>query len=255
MSMRVNSYSVIHYGCDYIGYSLRSIFPFVDHSYILYTPHPSHGFTSDLPPIESRDEIMASIPADLWTPKLTWIDTTNFWQEGRQRDFALSVAAENVDLCIVLDYDELWPSETLQAMLDYVWRQNKARNWLLNFRHLWRSFNYICDDDAWPVRIIDTRHKDGVAYLSRELGPVYHFGYAIRNETMRYKLSCHGHHSELRPGWFEEKWLAWPPVDDCHPTNGRKANGEGWWNPQPFDKWQLPPIMYSHPFFNLERID
>lgn len=254
--MIVYSYSIVHYGVSYLQYALRSISPLVDRSYIFFTPHPSHGHISDLPPIETRDELMASIPVDLWTDKLTWIDTDEFWQEGRQRDYALKVASENCDLVVVLDYDEIWPFQSLQAILHHVWRENKARNWLLNFsHHFWRSFNWACQDDNWPVRVIDTRHRAGTAYIPKELGNVYHFGYAVTNQVMQYKLSIHGHHSEIRPGWYEDKWLAWPPVEDCHPTNGRKDNGEGWWNPQPFDRWQLPKVMYSHPFFNLEKVE
>ena len=32
-------------------------------------------------------------------------------------------------------------------------------------------------------------------------------GYAISEELMRYKLSCHGHKSEIPLDWFENKWL------------------------------------------------
>lgn len=253
--MRVSSYSIVHYGKDYLNYALRSIFPFVDRSYVLYTPHPSHGHRSDIPPVETRDEIISSIPDDLWT-KLTWIDTDNFWQEGQQRDYALNIASENTDLVLVLDYDEIYPPQSLQNILEYVWRINSARNHLLNFsHHFWRSFSWAATDDNWPVRVIDTRHRDGLAYIPKELGDVYHFGYAIRDEVMRYKLSCHGHKNEIRENWYEEKWQAWPPVDDCHPTNGRKANGEGWWNPKPFDKWKLPEIMRSHKWWNVDKIE
>lgn len=251
---KISSYTVLHYGRDYLPYALRSVAPVVDRSFVFFTPHASHGHSTDLPPIESRDELMVSIPADEWD-KLTWVDTNDFWMEGQQRDFALRVASEGADLCLVLDYDEVWHPDVLRNILNHVWQENKARQWLINFSHLWRSFNYICRDDAWPVRIIDTRHKDGVAYVSRDFGPIYHLGYAITDKVMQYKLSCHGHKDELRPGWIENKWQAWPPVEDCHPTNGRKDNGEGWWDPEPFDRQQLPGVLHSHPYFNLERVD
>lgn len=252
---RITSYSIVHYGSSYLQYALRSVRQLVDHSYILYTPHASHGHKTDAKPIESRDEIMSSIPADLWD-KITWIDTDGFWHEGQQRDYALSVASANADIVINLDYDEIWHYSTLKNVLNYVWEVNGARNHLLNFTgHFWRSFNYICKDENWPVRIIDTRHSKGIGYIPTELGPVWHFGYAVSDAVMRYKWLCHGHKDELRPGWYEEKWQAWPPVEDCHPTNGRKENGEGWWNPEPFDRYLLPEFMWSHPYFNLERID
>lgn len=251
--IKVNSYTVLHYGRDYLPYALRAISPLVNHSLIFYTPHPSHGHQANISPIETREELMSSIQE--WD-KLTWIDTDNFWYEGQQRDYALKVASENADLVLVLDYDEFWNLDVLERVINYVWKQNRARNWLLNFSaHLWRSFGYACTDDGWPVRVIDTRHDSGLAYLPKELGNVYHLGYAISSKVMQYKLSIHGHKDELRPNWFVEKWQAWPPSDDCHPTNGRKANGEGWWNPKPFDKYLLPSVLHSHPYFNLERIE
>jgi hypothetical protein len=197
---------------------------------------------------------MASIPANEWD-KLTWVDTNDFWMEGRQRDFALRVASEGADLVLVLDYDEVWHEDVLRNILNHVWQENKARQWLINFSHIWRSFSFVCRDDAWPVRIIDTRHDDGVAYISRNFGPIYHMGYCVSDAVLNYKLSCHGHKDELRPGWLENKWQAWPPVEDCHPTNGRKTDGTGWWNPEPFDRQQLPGVLHSHPYWNLERVE
>lgn len=252
--MKVNSYSIIHYAKDYAAYSLKSVEPLMDRQFIFYTSHPSHGHRVDIPPIETRDEILNSIPVEQWK-KLQWLDTDTFWYEGGQRDYAVSVASRDADLVLVLDYDEIWPADTLANVLAHIWQANSARNWLLNFTgHFWRSFNYICKDENWPVRVIDTRHAGGLAYIPKELGPVYHFGYAISDKVLRYKLAIHGHKNELRPGWYEEKWQAWPPVEDCHPTNGRKDNGEGWWNPEPFDKYSLPSIMHEHPYFNEEIV-
>lgn len=250
--MRVNSLTILHYGKSYLDYSLRSIAPLIERSFIVYSPHPSHGHATNLPPIESREELMASITD--WS-KVTWVDTENFWQEGQHRDYALSVASQDADLVLVTDYDEIYHTSTLNAILNHVWQSNNARQHLVNMVHLWRSFNWVCRDDGWPVRIFDTRHSSGVAYVPKEFGDIYHLGYAIPDDLMAYKLSCHGHRDELRPNWFEEKWSAWPPVDDCHPTNGRKENGEGWWNPKPFDKWQLPEVLHSHKWFNTERIE
>lgn len=252
--MKVHSLTILHYGADYLATSLRAVNPVVERSFIIYTPHPSHGHATDTPPIETRGELMASIPADEWN-KITWVDVDQFWHEGRHRDYALSVASEGADLVLTLDYDEIWPAKTLVNVLNHVWRENKARQWLINFSHLWRSFDYIIRDDAWPVRIFDLRHSDGLAYVSRELGPIYHLGYAVTDEVMRYKWECHGHKDELRLDWFETKWQVWPPVEDCHPTNGRKADGMGWWNPEPFDKNELPDILKSHSFWGVDRIE
>lgn len=249
------SYSIIHYGLSYLSYALRSISPLVDRSYIFHTSHPSHSHKSTLDNPETREEIMASIPADEWS-KLIWVDTENFWDEGPQRDYAVkTLMNEGCDLILNLDYDEFWSLDTLEKSLQHVWDSNNARNNLINFRHMWRSFSYSCIDDGWPVRIIDTRHQSGVSYIPKEFGDIWHFGYAITDKILKYKLSCHGHKDEMRPNWYEEKWLAWPPVEDCHPTNGIKQNGEGWWNPKPYDKTLLPAVLRDHPWYNVDKIE
>lgn len=251
---RIFSYTICLYGLDYLSFALKSVSPLVERSYVLYTPHPSHGHSSPLNPPESREEIMASIPE--WG-KLTWVDTDGFYDEGPQRDYAVNMLTrDGADLILNLDYDEIWSVDVLDRAIKEVWDRNIARNWLVNMIHHWRSFGYACYDDGWPVRLIDTRKLKGVEYLgSNEIGRVNHFGYAITDKILRYKLSCHGHKDELRPNWYEEKWLAWPPPKDCHPTNGIKQDGTGWWDPVPFDKNLLPEVMKSHKWFNSEKIE
>lgn len=253
---KIYSYTICLYGRDYLQYALRSISPLVDRSYIFYTSHPSHGHSSEIMPPESRDELMASIPADEWD-KITWIDTEKFYYEGPQRDYAVSkLIQDGADIILPIDYDEVWESSVLEKVVKEVWDRNISRNWLCNMYHLWKSFSWACEDDGWPVRVIDTRRTIGNSYISpTEFGKIFHFGYAITDKIMSYKISIHGHKDEWRPDWYETKWKQWPPIDDCHPTNGRKSNGEGWWNPKPFDKNLLPKVMGSHKWWAVEPIE
>jgi len=253
--MKKASYSIVHYGVDYLSYSLRSVYDLMDELHVLYTSHPSHGHRTDIPPIESREQLR-EVAFD-YDPrhKIIWHDT-DFWNEGQQRDYAVNMLdSRGVDLITVLDYDEVWHDYVLDKVLQYVWNLNATRNNLINFLHFWRSFNYACKDNNWPVRIIDTRHSGGIGYVPTELGDIMHMGYAITDKVCRYKIQIHGHKDEIRPNWYDEKWMAWPPVDDCHPTNGRNDEGIGWWNPKPFDKRELPYVLHSHPWFNAEKIE
>lgn len=247
---RIIAYSIIHYGADFLPYALRSIIDHVDEAIVLYTPHPSHGHSTTAQCPETKEEIWAA--SDIGSPKIRRYELKNIFYEGQQRDHAVELCRQaGADMILVVDCDEVWPAEVLSRALEYAWAENKARNWLINFVHIWRSFNYCCRDQGWPVRIIDLRHPmKTTAYIPKEFGDIYHFGYCIRNSIMAYKLLIHGHKYELRPGWFENRWLIWPPPPDCHPTNS-----EGFWNPEPFDKEQLPPLMREHPFWNLERVE
>lgn len=248
--MNVQSYTVLHYGADYLSYALRSVYHFVDKLHIVYTPHPSHGHrTAALPP-EDRELLYATAYDYDPLGKIIWHDV-EFYDEGPHRDAAVRICqAHGAEMVLVVDADEVWPEETLAGVLSHVWDSAGPRDWLINFTTLWRSFDWVVRDDLWPVRLLDLRHADGVAYVPRELGPIYHFGYAIQDEIMRYKMLCHGHRGEWRLDWWETKWPAWPPPPDCHPTNE-----DGFWNPESFDKELLPELMRDHPFWGLERIE
>lgn len=270
--MRVHSLTILHYGKDYLGYALRSIYDSVDQLHIFYTPTPSHGHNTNIPPIETKEELMQA--AYIYDPdnKIKWYDMLGVINEGTQRDLALkTVEAAGAELVVVLDYDEIWPEKTLiSRALKHAWNtgllyQNGPRNYLVNMIHFWRSFNWVCYDEGWPVRIIDLRYQNGVNYVSKDLAQVFHFGYATTDRVMNYKWQIHGHKSELRPEWLKEIWPVWPPVypnEDgiiqypgdksfcCHPTNR-----ENFWEPEPFDKLQLPDFMHLHPFFGLEKIE
>jgi hypothetical protein len=236
--MRIESYTVAHYGADYIGYALSSVAPFVDRMHVVYTPRPSHGHATELPCPDAREALMAEVSH---LPRVRWHETDRFRDEGPQRDHALSLCEG--DLALVVDCDEVWDGAALEAFLRFAW-DGPQRDTLVRCRSPWRSFSWVCDDEMMPVRAIK---KDGRGSAGFD-GHFWHFGYAIRSEVMRYKLAIHGHKQELRPGWYGEKWEPWPPGDDLHPTC------EGFWHPQPLDRDLLPPVMWRHPFWEMEPI-
>lgn len=249
--MKVQSLTILHYGKDYLPYAIRSVYDQVDLCHIFYTPTPSHGHQTNIPPPEKRDELIAAAYDYDPDDKVLWYDMVNVTHEGPQRDLALrTVRDAGADLVLVADCDEIWPDDLAAEFLGLVERSNSARNWLANMVHFWRSFGWACSDQGWPVRIIDLRQAGGTAYLPRESGRIYHFGYAVRDKIMRYKWRIHGHKNELRPEWFDTKWGVWPPPGDCHPTNDK-----GFWHPEPFDKTQLPAFMKAHPFYDLGKIE
>lgn len=264
--MRVHSLTILHYGKDYLGYALRSIYDSVDQLHIFYTPTPSHGHQTSISTIETKEELMQA--AYVYDPdnKIKWYDMLGVINEGTQRDLALkTVKAAGAELVLVVDYDEIWDKTILESCLIYT-SEHDYRRYMINMIHFWRSFNWACYDNGWPVRIIKPNSRlDWTEYIPAELGKVFHFGYATTDRVMNYKWQIHGHKNELRPEWLKDIWPVWPPVypnEDgiirypgdksfcCHPTNR-----ENFWEPEPFDKLQLPDFMHLHPFFGLEKIE
>jgi len=244
--MRVSGLTILHYGADYIGYAIRSVYDHVDVHHVVYTPTPSHGHQTTAVCPETKEQLLAQVLAYDPQHKIRWHEVDAFRWEGQHRDYALSLCQG--DLALVVDCDEVWDGEALDQALKTAW-DGEARNWLINFTTLWRSFDFCCRDNMWPVRIIDKRQKEGTAYIPKELGDIYHFGYAVRSQIMAYKVGIHGHKGEWRPNWWKEKWEVWPPPRDCHPTCLDT------WFPVPYQRDRLPKLMRTHPFYGLERVD
>ena len=51
------AYYPIHYGSDYLGYSIKSIYDRVDQIHILYAKKPSHGHGTDLNNPDTFDKL------------------------------------------------------------------------------------------------------------------------------------------------------------------------------------------------------
>lgn len=242
--MNVQSYTVIHYGADYIGSAIMGVYDNVDKVNVFYGSTPAHGTGTNIEcPEQLKDivEAVYSIPDP--DNKIALYKTPSFRHEGEQRDWAVWQCVQfGADLIVVLDYDEMWTPESLQRSIKHVWDAGSHTTWLVNMTHMWRSFWWACKDEGWPVRLIDTRQLDvGPKYLQE--AEVYHFGYAIKDVLMQYKWKIHGHINELRHDWFTQRWAAWPPEADCHPTN------KNFWTPEPFDAYKLPDYMHTHKWF------
>jgi len=243
--MKVSVLTVLHYGLDFLPFALKSVYDFADEIQVVYSPHPSHGHRAGEPCPERGDDLKAAA-LDVG-PKVKWSEVNAFWREGDHRDHALSLCGG--DLVLTVDADEVWDPAVLDGALKQAW-DGSAEVWRLRFTTPWRSFSFVCKDDMLPERIRDRRPGRGAKYgcVNKDLGPIWHFGYAISTSLLRYKMQCHGHKDEWRANWLEEKWTPWPPVRDVHPTC------VGFWNPEPMDPNVLPAIMRAHPFWGVAPV-
>lgn len=248
--MKVVAYYIIHYGKEWLTWSLFSIRDMIDDCLISYTPQPSHGHTSTFQCPESREELRSIAK---WFGA-TWIEGAYGW-EGQHRDMAVDYCRFTLgaDVVLVVDADELWPLHVLNAAIREI-RNNGGSSrlpgkWRIGMRHLWRSVNWVCDDAAMPLRFHDFRPgRDQMleGYLAPDIiGKVWHMGYAQSPRIIQYKMSIHGHKNEIRPNWYNDKFLGWKPgMGDVHPTC------ENYWTPVQLDKTTcgLEALIGNHPY-------
>jgi len=238
--MRIESLTVLHYGAAYLRFALMSVLDHVDRAHIAYCPTPSHNHWTDEPCPETRDQLREVVAG---LPKIEWHDVS-FRHEGQHRDWTLAQCRG--DLALVVDADEVWDGDVLEQVLKFA-HDGNHRDTLVGCKTPWRSFNWLCEDPMQPVRVIK-RAGSGVASYPPDKGWFWHFGYAVTDVIQHYKWLAHGHKDEMTPGWFEDKWAPWPPVNDVHPT------GCGPWNPRPFNRRELPMLMRSHKWWDVEPI-
>lgn len=254
MSKRIAFYA-LHYGKEYLAWSIRSIQDAVDEVHIVYSEKPSFGHSTKARCPDTEDELreqahrFANVP--IYWHKGEWKN------EGAHRSMVGLIAAErSARMILVVDADELWaPGQAADAMNIVERDRRPGRAVRVAFVHFWRSFDWVCIDGAMPERIIDMCHKDRGPdrYLSSQEYPVYHFGYAQSEEIMRYKWQIHGHQNELRKGWMRDKFLNWnPSIKDVHPTCA-----DGFWSPEPTGentKSVLHKLLNDHPYWGKEII-
>lgn len=250
----IAAYMILHYGREWLKYSLRSIVDEVDEIHISYTSVPSHSYHTDLKNPETEEELyLIARPFDVFWHNVSEI---KFAHEGEHRDHAVGLCADRgAEIILVVDADEIWIPSVLENALDVV-KNSNYRTYMINMIHFWRSVTWVCEDPGWPTRFIKPDVPINNAYISGEQyvgGRVFHMGYAQTPEIIKYKQSIHGHKGEWRPGWFEEKFLTWKPgMTDVHPTCI-----ENFWEPKPFvdNDGILEYLIGDHPYWNLEIIE
>ena len=251
--MKVVAYTALHYGKPYLAYAMQSLLDYVDEYWVLYSSSPSHNGGRAALPCPDAESDLHQIAATVAGGKLRW-QRGDWRYEGQQRD-AIYTLCPDADVILVADYDEVWPPELVQGVLNYAGRvtySEPVRGLRLPMIHYWRSFHRcVLHDPALPVRVIfpriDAKYGDRAQHTN--LPPINHLGYAIPATYMQYKWSgIHGHQNELRPEWLREVFLP-NRQTDCHPV------GSEYWNPEQVNPWDyLPEFMKSHPYSKLEVI-
>ncbi len=261
MARRIG-FCCLHYGKDFLPWAIKAAQEVVEEIHVIYSDRPSFGHRSNLACPDSEDDLKRAASKFLQKP-MFW-HKGNFPNEGAHREAIFPVAKEReAEQILVFDSDEIFDPKMAKEALDAAAAQPAGRV-LMRFMHFYRSFKWVNHDPCMPVRILnlgpDGRPKPGEWYMSPQLRPVWHFGYMQTFPLMKYKWAIHGHLTEMKPNWFEEKYANFQPgiTIDVHPCNG--WNGETkryFWEPEKTDeetRKAMEPILGDHPWFNEDLI-
>jgi len=244
--MRI-AYYALHYGKEYLAWSIRSIQDAVEQIHIFYTPEPSYGHGRGARCPDTEAELQEQAHRFAAVPIL-W-HRGRWGSEGAHRS-AIYQHATGATQCLVVDADEVWLPGAAKAALDAA-QGSGAHHFGVPFVHFWRSFHWVCRDHWMPIRVLNFERRNRSPEFLHHSTPVCHFGYAQSVALTEYKWSCHGHQDELRAGWLE-RFKSWMPgtvgFTDVHPTT------HNIWTPEPFEVKTLDSVLSDHPNRHLERI-
>jgi len=254
---------------DYLAYCLRALAPHVERVVVLFTDRPwvaynSHARTAFTTPDRSR-EILEGLRAEL--PNL--YVTRGIWgsEEAMRNEGLRALGVAGMDVCMIVDADEMYPDGSLDALKAAIVRHNTPGTaYYVRYQACFRRFDYVVEtcyrrpngDGVSVHRAPAAVHiaPDTVFYRHRNpSGPVvelpeslffWHFGYVLSDERMWEKIHTFGHAHEVLPRWFEEKWLRWTPgTRDLF----FKDPPSRWPCTIKIDPSVLPRILSEHPHF------
>lgn len=225
--MQVIAYCILHYGRPYLRRALEAIAPQVDKIVIIYTSTPSQGHATELTCPDTRDQLKEI--ADSFGDKVLWIEGS-YRHEGEHCEAVMPYTA-GFDYLVRFDSDEIYPEGAVAHYIAQA-EHTTAKIFRLPFIHFWKTPDTrVNADGQHPDRLIKLNtSEEGGVYLDsdNEKYSILHFGYAQPTEYIIYKMSIHGHKSEWREEWLQDKWLG-NDTTDLHPVS------RDFWNAVPFN--------------------
>ncbi len=243
----VATVTCLHFGADFLQYAMRSVSDDVEQHIIMYSFVPNHGhFDTSVPCPETHDQL-AEVAFRTAPDKTRFFGSYDWKSEGEQ--FMAGWPYTDADVIVKLDADEVYPPGLLADAIAYG-IEHRAREIRLPLIHMWRSFyKGFTHDPAAPGRIYLREFESGeVTYTPPDVTErIWHYGYSLPVELMRYKVRTHGHLSEFRKDcdWLNDVYIANRQYD-CHPI------GSDYW--MQTEDIIAPVFMMDHPFAEFEVI-
>lgn len=255
--MRIAALYAVYNDEDLIEYSLRSIYSEIDEIVICLATKPWFG------PTRKPDSTLKKIKSFPDPENKITLITGQWPSEPAQRQAALDVVRDRATHCLVIDADELYKRGHLRMLKEIAAHNPQIGQFRIGMNTYWKSPLVRIDppEPYMPLIIsrvtpqtsfVDLRatNEGPVASIKRSDAILYHFSYVRTNEKTKSKIENFSHADEIKPGWFENIWMAWddnPLMENIHPTHPhcyKRAIFE--------PKECLPKVMWDHPYVKKE---
>lgn len=243
---------------EYLEYFLKSIYPHVDVIQVMYSEKPFTKYNnksrSEFKKIDSSLDILLSFPD---FKRKIYIQNGIWKDEESMRNAALQLLKEkDVQLCLIFDVDEFWPDGMLLHLIEYLIENLRINQvaWC-HEKILFKQFDRLIDfpQSKLPIAFIINENSEFInrripSGVKIKLPPIFfywHLGYVLPDQRMYEKIMTFSHADEVPEKWYKEKWINF----STKTTDLCRKGGPHWEKTVPNDPWELPSILYTHPYF------
>ena len=282
-SQRIAAVYCVYNEEEYIEWSLRSIYDFVDQIFVLLGEGPYRAYNPQAPARFSSTDQTEAIVRRLSSTRPNLHLVKGQWDaELEHRNAGVTLCREaGAQYYFLVDGDEVYRRDHLDNLREEICARPHVGQFIIKCDTFWRSFRYRipAHELSWmPRRIFKlsrwsrlgksaipvpwaarftgnnkTNSWGGVYHIRPERVIFYHFSYARSPQKMYEKLQTFSHAHEIPNGWYERVWLAW--------TNNRTMTNLNPVDPPKFpraiyqDPGDLPEVLREHPYYAQEVIE
>jgi len=285
MTQRLNIAAVycVYNEEEYIEYSIRSIYEFVDRLYVLLGEGPYSAYNPQARAtfaMADRTEAIVRSLADR-LPKIQLIK--GMWDsELDHRNAGVRLCRkEGMRYYFLVDGDEVYHYDHLKNLQEEIETHPHVGQFIIKCDTFWRSFRYRISANqlSWmprrvfklshcsrlgksliplpiPARFVGNNKTDSwgsVYHIEPTRVIFYHFSYARSPSKMYEKLRTFSHAHEIPQHWYENVWLAWAcnrQMKNLNPVEPSKFPEAIYQDPS-----DLPEVLRNHPYYAQEVIE
>ena len=243
---------------EYIQYCLLSIYKEVDFIQIMYSSKPWTMYNSNARNTFMTSDKTVEIIKAFPDYKNSIHVCSGEWESQEEMRYEAYKKIENLgaDYCLLIDADEIWDQDQLRALKSFTLENiNGNKVGRVHFKQPFKWMNRLIDDPNAHQSVVfacnqsiefkDLRTPTGEKVMLPKNIFFWHLGYILSDNRMYEKINTYGHHKELPLNWYEHKWKAF----NSSSINLCRKDPKRWPKTIEFDPWDLPTILYTHPYF------
>ncbi len=268
---------------EYLAYSIRSVYDWVDRVYVLLADAPYTAYNpnarTQFAAVDETERIVRELAAS--HPCLTLVKG-RWTSELAHRNAGVTLCRrDGLRHYFLVDGDEVYRRDHLDAVRQEMAAHPEAGQFIIKCHTFWRSFRYRITAEEltwmprrifrlsawsrlgksavpvpWPARFTGnnkTNSWGSVYHIPPDRAVFYHFSYARRPAKMYEKLRTFSHAHEIPEDWYERVWLAW--ARDRAMTNLNPVDPPKFPRVVKQDPADLPEVLRDHPYAAMDVIE